>query len=186
MNVASAELAKALREPLGAYGIAEAAYSRFSWHPQKNRYSDEDGYSQRAPARFDRVLFSGAVYGCAYLVGCRKQFQAGSSFYLSDHFAVLALLDVHSEHSRGDRNLQLQKQRRAALARLRDQAALVEHQGDEEALRVGSEEAGLMRQRAAEDVQADVDARVRASREASQRFLDVLRSNACGKDSFFA
>ena len=62
------------------------------------------------------MIFSGNVYGCSYLVGRRKQFQAGSSFHLSDHFAVLALLGMHCEHGRGDRNLQLQKQRRAALA----------------------------------------------------------------------
>ena len=186
MNVGDAELAKVQREPLRRYALAEAAYGQFSWHPQVNRYSDEDGYAQRAPARFDRVLFTGDVYGCAYLVGRRKQFQAGSSFYLSDHFAVMALLDVHSEHGRGDRNLQLEKQRRAALARLRDQAALAEHQGNTEALRVGSEEASLMRQRAADDVQADVDARVRAARNAARRFLDGLRADACGKGSLFA
>lgn len=110
-----------------------------------NLYSDEDGYAQRIPARFDRVIFSGNVYGCSYLVGRRKQFQAGSSFYLSDHFAVLALLDVHFEHGRGDRNLQLQKQSRAALGWFRNHAALVEHQGNLEAQRVGSEEAALMR-----------------------------------------
>ena len=96
---------------------------------------------------------------------------------------MLALLDVRSEHSRGDRILQLQKQRRAALVRLRDQGALVEHQGDQEALRVGSEEAGLMRQRAADDARADVDARVRAAREVSLRFLEPLRAEACGKES---
>ena len=71
MNVGDAELAKVLREPLSRFSLTEAVYSQFSWHPQVNRYSDEDGYAQRAPARFDRVLFTGDVYGCAYLVGRR-------------------------------------------------------------------------------------------------------------------
>ena len=62
----------------------------------------------------------------------------------------------------------------------------MEQQGDQEALRVGSEEAGLMRQRAAEDAQADVDARVRAARKASVRFLESLRAEACGEESLFA
>ena len=70
--------------------------------------------------------------------------------------------------------------------RLRDQAALVEQQGNTETIRVGSEEASLMRQRAAEEVQADVDARVRATRNAARRFLDELRAEACGKESLFA
>ncbi len=101
--------------------------------PQRDRYSDEEGYATKAPARFDRVLFSGSLFGYAYLVGCRKQFQGGSGFYLSDHFAVMALLDVDAEHDRRDRNLELAKKRRAAVARLRDHAALTERQGDVEA-----------------------------------------------------
>ena len=83
-------------------GLREAAYSGCSWHPQANRYSDEEGYATRQAARFDRVLFLGAVFGCAYLVGRRKQFHAGKGFFLSDHFAVCALLDVDLEHSRVD------------------------------------------------------------------------------------
>ena len=186
LNIGDAELAQVRRQELLKYAVSEAPYVGFSWNPQVNRYSDEDGYAQRIPVRFDRVIFSGSVNGCSYLVGRRKQFQAGSSFYLSDHFAVLALLDVHSEHGRGDRNLQLQKQRRAALARFRDHAALVGNQCNLEAQRVGSEEAGLMRQRAADETQADVDACMKKARKAARRFLESLRAEACGKDSLFA
>ena len=63
---------------------------------------------------------------------------------------------------------------------------MAEHQGNTEALRVGSEEASLMRLRAADEAQADVDARVRAARGAARRFLDGLRAEACGKESLFA
>ncbi len=118
-------------------------------------------------------------------MGCWKQFQGGSGFYLSDHFAVMALLDVDAEHDRRDRNLELAKKRRAAVARLRDHAALTERQGDVEAQRLGSEEAGLMRQRAQEEERADVDAQLRAARLAVQKRLDRLRSEAFGKDSLF-
>ena len=45
--------------------LQEAAYSRFSWHPQVNRYSPEEGYASKQAARFDRVLFAGGVFGCA-------------------------------------------------------------------------------------------------------------------------
>ena len=118
--------------------------------------------------------------------GRRKQFQQGSGFYLSDHFAVLALLDVDAEHGRADRNLQLERQRGAALARFRDEAALAEHQGDVEALRAGPGEAGLIRQRAAEDVQAEVDAKLRPERAAAQNRFDRARGEAFGKVSIFA
>ena len=186
MNLPDAELAKVLREPLRARCLKDAGYFQFSWDPRRNRYSDEEGYATRPPVRFDRVLYSGNLFGCSYLVGRRKQFQQGSGFYLSDHFAVLALLDVDAEHGRADRNLQLEKQRRAALARLRDQAALAEHQGDVEALRVGSEEAGLIRQRATEDVQAEVDAKLRSERAVAQKRFDRVRGEAFGKASLFA
>ena len=81
-------------------GLQEAVYSGSSWHPQVNRYSDEEGYATRARARFDRVLFCGDAFGCAYLVGKRKQFAGGNGFFLSDHFGVLALFDVDAEHGR--------------------------------------------------------------------------------------
>ena len=93
-----------------------------------NRYSDEDGYAQRAPARFDRVLFTGDVYGCVYLVGRRKQFQAGSSFYLSDHFAVMALVDLHEIYAGSGISILALRRRRDILGRLRDQAALLERE----------------------------------------------------------
>ena len=104
---------------------------------QVNRYSDEEGYATRARARFDRVLFCGDAFGCAYLVGKRKQFAGGNGFFLSDHFGVLALFDVDAEHGRVDKKESLLRLRRAALVRLRDQAALAEHQGELEAHRMG-------------------------------------------------
>ena len=56
MNVGDAELAKLLRESLRSYALAEAPYGQFSWHPQVNRYSDEESCAQRAPARWRSAL----------------------------------------------------------------------------------------------------------------------------------
>ena len=125
--------------------LAEASYSGSSWFPQANRYSAEDGYAARPPQRFDRVLFSGDAFGYAYVVGRRQHFAGGKGFFLSDHFAVMALLDVDPEHGRRDRSDTLVRHRRAALARLRDQASFLERRGNDEASRLGREEAGLMR-----------------------------------------
>ena len=165
--------------------LQEAAYSRFSWHPQVNRYSPEEGYASKQAARFDRVLFAGGVFGCAYLAGKRKHFAAGSGFFLSDHFAVLALLDVDAEHGRPDRKETLLRRRRAGLVRLREQAAVAENQGDLEANRVGREEAGLMRQRAAEEERADVEALRRAARAVASKRLEDARGAAFGQESLF-
>ena len=98
----------------------------------------------RAAMRFDRLLVAGSIYGCAYLVGMRKQFQAGHSFFLSDHFGVLALLDVHREHGARDRSRKVVLARRAAVVRLRDQASFVERQENLEAHRLGSEQVGVL------------------------------------------
>ena len=68
MNLPDAELAKVLREPLRARCLNDAGYSQFSWDPRRNRYSDEEGYATGPPARFDRVLYTGNVFGCSYLV----------------------------------------------------------------------------------------------------------------------
>ncbi len=193
LNVRDAELAELTRLSSGGLfrtaknlPLQEAAYNSFSWHPQVNRYSDEEGYAKRPAARFDRVLVCGDVFGCAHLAGKRKQFAAGKCFFLSDHFAVMALLDVDAEHGRPDRKESLLRQRRAALARLRDQAAVAEHQCDLEANRVGREEASLMHQRAAEDEQADVDAQRRAARQAADKRLRKARAAAFGTGSLFS
>ena len=64
-------------------------------------------------------------------------FAEGRPSFLSDHFAVMALLDVDPEHGRRDHSDTLVRHRRAALARLRDQAAFLERRGNDEASRVG-------------------------------------------------
>ena len=50
LNIGDAELSQVLREPLRRYALTEASYGQFSWHPQMNRYSDEDGFAQLAMA----------------------------------------------------------------------------------------------------------------------------------------
>ena len=55
------------------------------------------------------------MYGCAYLVGMRKQFVDGKAFYLSDHFAVCALLDLNPMHDARDASRKAVQARRAAV-----------------------------------------------------------------------
>ena len=61
--------------------------------------------------------------------------------YLSDHFAVMALLDVHEEHCARDGSETMWSQRRGAVHALRDQASLLERQENSEAHRLGDEQA---------------------------------------------
>ena len=67
LNLPDAELAPLAAPAVGGRGpvrsgagrldrLQEAAYSGSSWHPQVNRYSDEEGYATRARARFECSL----------------------------------------------------------------------------------------------------------------------------------
>ena len=135
--------------------LHEAVYHGCSWDPRKNRYLVEDQEMPRAGQRFDRVLFRGAVFGCSYLVGECRQFKDGASFWLLDHFGVPALLDVHAAYL-GTFGERVVRDRRQALARLRDQQSLVEQQVVREMHRVGREEAAMMRARAADRDRCDL------------------------------
>ena len=141
----------------GPLDVEEAPYEGATWHPTMNQYYEPvDARLIRAPMRFDRVLVAGSVYGCAYLVGMRKQFVDGQAFYLSDHFAVLALLDLNPMHDARDASKKAVLARRAAVVRLRDEASRVERQECVEASRLGKEQAAVLRQRAAEEERAQV------------------------------
>ena len=132
------------------------------------------------------VLVAGSICGCAYLVGMRKQFQAGRSFFLSDHFGVLALLDVHPEHGARDRSRRAVQARRAAVVRLRDQASFVERQENAEAHRLGSEQAGALRQRAAEEERAAQLRRHQQEQKAATARRRRLHDRAFGGSTLFA
>ena len=70
----------------------------------------------RVGHRFDRVLFRGAVGACACLVGQFRNLKDGCEFFLSDHFAVLALVDVDNAYL-GKRGAGVIRNRRAVPAR---------------------------------------------------------------------
>ena len=135
--------------------------------------------------RFDRVLFSGALFAHAFLVGQRKQHKAGLELFLSDHFAVLAVLDVHESHAvRGGSGALLQS-RRAALGRARDQAALLERQGNRASLEAGREAARLEKARAQAAERASFEDRARATARQRTAELARLREAAFGLANLF-
>ena len=115
--------------------LQEAVYHGCSWDPRANRYLLEDQEAPRSGQRFDRVLFRGAVFGYAYLVGQCRQFKDGAEFCLSDHFGVIALLDVHKAHL-GHSGVRVVRDRRSALAGMRDQESMAERQVMQEMQRV--------------------------------------------------
>ena len=180
MNVRDDEV-EALRE---SFSVEEALYHGCSWDPRKNKYLAEDQDLPRSGQRFDRVFFRGAVFGVSYLVGQCRQFKDGVDFCLSDHFGVLALLDVSAAHL-GRTGQGVVRDRRQALTRLRDQESLAELQVAREMLRIGREEAALMRARAADRDRGDFLEAARREAKAAEAQHEARRSAAFGRHSFF-
>ena len=100
----------------GRFALEEVLYTGFSLDPKANRYLPEDQDAPRPGQRFDRVFFSGALFGSSYLVGQCRQFKDGAEFCLSDHFGVLALLDVNDVY-KGTSGQKIIRERRQALGR---------------------------------------------------------------------
>ncbi len=143
--------------------------------------------TRRAKRRASTAFSSSAPFsGALTLLVAASSSALGRASFLSDHFAVCALLDVDLEHSRVDRSEDLARKRRAALTGLRDRAALAERQGDLEAHRLGAEAAGVERQRALEADQAEAESALRAARKAAEKAQSKLRGLAFGPGTLFA
>ena len=172
-------------EQCKALGVTDSEYDGFSWDPNKNRYYAREGDSKLRPQRFDRVLCSGAVASCAFLVGQCRQYWDGHHFYLSDHFGVLALLDVHGSYV-GRAGVKVPRERRRALGHLRDEEALSESRIVSERRRIGEEQAAVMRARAADRDRGIVNDRARSSKEKVRQEQQARYEEVFGARSLFA
>jgi hypothetical protein len=183
MNVRPDEVPNLLA--LGHYRNAD--YAGSSWHPTKSRYDDSHELKTfRGPGfAFDRIFFAGAVCAEACLLGHGRVYSEGASFSLSDHFALLGFVDLHPSHRTAAHGSEVRRERRGALAAVRDQAALQERCVVAEMSRAG-------RQRTAQDW-AQVDAKAQAAAMRKQRdeikarrqHRDALWDSAFGSHSLF-
>jgi len=183
MNVRPDEVPNLLA--LGHYRNAD--YAGSSWHPTKSRYDDSHELKTfRGPGfAFDRIFFAGAVCVEACLLGHGRVYSEGASFSLSDHFALLGFVDLHSSHQAAAHGSEVRRERRGALAAVRDQVSLQERCVVSEMSRAG-------RQAAARDW-AQVDAKAQAAAMRKQRdeikarrqHRDALWDSAFGPRSLF-
>ena len=67
---------------------------------RENLYFEEyKGQGGRAPAMsFDRIFCGGAVCAAGYLVGQARCYWEEAVFALSDHYGLMALVDVNEVH----------------------------------------------------------------------------------------
>ena len=112
----------------GVGSFSDARYEGRSFYPGQSWYDSTElsvcgrnvGYA------FDRAFYVGGLWAEAFLVGKARIFSEGVSFSLSDHYAVLGYLDVHPCHSTDAKGVAARRDRRGALAALRDQACVLE------------------------------------------------------------
>ena len=166
--------------------LKDARYAGFSWGRKGNRFFADMSYAGPG-LRKDRVLFGKKVWAQAHLVGQCEQFFEGEQFYLSDHFGVMAYVDVRDVYaSRAKRDLaaaQVLRGRMANLMEENQQRELVEVKALRQA---GREDLALAQQRArlrdAEDFRREQQ---RGARQRRSR-VDRLRGAAFGAEGLFA
>ena len=167
-------------------GVADAPYERTSWNPAVNQYHGEA--ARAGPGahghRFDRILAGGEAFAAVYLVGQSRFFRDGAEFYLSDHFGVLGLVDVHSDYS-GRAGAAAARGRRQEVGRRRDQELLVEQQTALERQRVGRAEAALMRMRARDRDRGELLERLRRAQRQERERRQALHTSVFGAESLF-
>ena len=144
-------------ELLEAGDWREAGYQGNSWDPQKNGFYEAprrrvvSGHSLLPPpAAYDRVWFRGGLWLQAFLVGQCRLVADGKTYFLSDHFPVLALVDVHSVHGSGG-SAAAREKRRVDMARLRDAAIGHEREAVTRLERAAFEQDREQQQRASEE-----------------------------------
>ena len=168
---------------LAEHGLREAPYPTPTWDPSRSRYhSLPEGEGYAAAARFDRVLSKGSAVAEVYVAGANRVFADGVGFVLSDHAALMALVDVHGSHCG---SLAAGKPRRAVLSRLRDGEAGAESSFVRLRDYQGRREAWMQRDAAAQRRVGVILQRARAlTRERAER-LDALSARVLGSKSLF-
>ena len=99
--------------------LKQGFYSGCTWGKPGNRFDAEHPY--RGPGlRYDRVLFRGKVWAEVHVVGDSRVANDGFEFYRSDHFGLMAFVDVAETYgARGKRGEICARARRYSQTDLR-------------------------------------------------------------------
>ena len=182
MNAKDDEVATVCR----GMGVQEARYAGASWGVKGNCFYADSVYAGPG-LRKDRVLFGKMVWAEAHLVGQGKVFFDGREFYLSDHFGVLAYVDVGDLYaSRAKQDSIAARGRRGQLVSLRDQAQQKELVEVNARSQAGRGAQAVAQRRVAERDRSDFQrAQQRGARQRRERGA-ARRSAAFGADGLFA
>jgi len=166
--------------------LHEARYAGFSWGVKSNAFYKDSQYSGPG-LRKDRVLFGKRAWAEAHLVGQGKMFFDGCEFCLSDHFGVMAYVDVGDVYaSRAKQDCVTARVRRGQLVSMREQAQQKELLEVKASCQAGREGQALARLRALQRGRAEYQrAQDRGARQRLGRRV-AMRRAAFGTDSLFA
>ena len=169
-----------------ALDLHEARYAGFSWGVRGNAFYADSGYAGPG-LRKDRVLFGSRTWAEAHLVGQGKMFFEGCEFGLSDHFGVMAYVDVDKVYaSKAKQDCVTARVRRGQLVSMRDEAQQKELLEVKASGQAGREGQALAQRRAAERERAEYQrAQERGARQRRERRV-ALRRAAFGPDGLFA
>ena len=166
--------------------IAEAKYMGASWGAPGNCFY-ADMVMRGFGLRKDRVLFGRDVWAEAHLVGQRRQFFEGKEFCLSDHFGLMAYVDVSGVYARrGKKATEAQRGNRKIIVDMRDKYSCAETNENKAQRNLGREMQVVVRQRASEVQRAAFQRKQQeAVRQRQQRGV-ALRESAFAGDSLFS
>ena len=167
------------------YAVRDADYAGMSWDPRSNPYDGRD-VAGTVGYRFDRVLFSGALWSHGVRVGDEWMFEGAEKFRLSDHYAVYAVVDFHEAYAaKTEAMAMLAEARRGMVAGRRDDFAVGERLVVAQNEAAGQAERVLQAQRLSdEEVKKQLRAR-RREEESRRKALKGLREALYGPAGCF-
>lgn len=181
LNVRQAEVPDLLE----AMELRDAHYNGSSWDPRTNKFDERLSGGGVEGQCFDRLWFKGAVWAQAFLVGKCRMFAGGSPFYLSDHFAVFGLVDLHESHA-SFRARAEREERRVGLGKLREAAVLLERDAVKHLEQSALDRDKAEQMRVAEERLADALRIERTALRAHTKRRYALQRAAYGEETLFA
>lgn len=183
MNMNKEDEASAVCEDLR---LKDARYAGFSWGVPGNKFYANSLYTGPG-MRKDRVLFGKRLWAAAHVVGQCEQYFDGEKFHLSDHFGLMAYVDVDDAYaSRATLDVAVAKARRRQLVTGMEQNQQKEIADTKERRQAGREEQALARRRAQERDRADLQRAQRRGANQRRSRLQSLSQSAFGSQGLFA
>ena len=168
------------------HGLRAMPCSTATWNGRVNKFYPDQKH-RRDTQMFDQIWTSGSVWVEGHMVCACKEYRAGRKFFLSDHFALLGLMDVHTSYgAAGGGMSSVAEKRREILGGLRTESAGSERFMTEEKERSGEKALALEADREDQRQQAKKMKAAAKARKEKEEKLRRDREVVFGASSIFA